>query len=694
MGRKITGTKKKISKQKRRIKSAALSEGAIMKYELLTQLIDNIPDVIYFKDKKGKLILVNKAHAQGLGLKPQDVVGKTDFDIFSKSRAAIMAKDDAQVMRTGKPIIDKIERATRADGVDNYVSTTKIPRYDAKGNIIGIMGITRDITSRIQLERLREEREQILKRLRVLEEMTKMKSEFLSVVSHELNTPLIVVKEALMLIIDGIAGAVNKKQKHLLLRAAANIERLKRMIDDLLDMSRLEKHKLVLHYSLVNFNDLLMSSADFFIKWAHEKNITLRYQLPPKEINIFVDPERVSQIISNLINNAIKFTEQHGRITVQVDILESKIRVGVFDTGIGIAAKDLSKLFRKFSQVSLDPTAKKGGVGLGLSIVKELVEKHGGEVWVESKPGVGSKFYFTLPRFYTTKKLDRQVRNRINKLLDKRISLYLINILIINFKEFKKRITVRPRQLFGDLKRFILETIDEFAVADRERPEVILEGYQRGEWSILFPEIKEGEAVSICNSLRRKIEQYFAHYKVRGVFINLGVMSYFQKSHVPTTRHLLTNLYVKRISIGSEVRKHERISYRANIDVIFPDRQIQPSQAMDISAGGISFTLERPFAETVDISAGGISFQVAEPLSTDAEVEVVLKPPQARAYLRLHGRVAWIKNIEEAEEGRIKRYYKVGVEFSRLSDNQKKQVNRLIQSIKSGSSGTLGNVKP
>ena len=131
--------------------------------------MDHVPDVIYFKDKKGRLVLVNRAHAKGLGAKPEDVVGKTDFDFFSKKRSQEMAKDDLYIIRTGKPIIDKVERATRPDGIDNYVSTTKIPMSDEKGRVIGLIGITRDITRRMQFERLKKEKVRIEKKLEVLE---------------------------------------------------------------------------------------------------------------------------------------------------------------------------------------------------------------------------------------------------------------------------------------------------------------------------------------------------------------------------------------------------------------------------------------------------------------------------------------------------------------------------------------------
>ena len=161
----------------------------LYKYRLLSDLMRYIPDVIYFKDPAGRLIMVNDAHAKGLRLKPDEVAGKTDFDFFPKERAQLMAKDDRYVMKTGKAIIDKIERSTRPDGIDNYVSTTKIPRYDKEGKIVGLIGITRDITRRMSLERIQKEKEIIEKKLESAEELNKIKSEFVSVVSHELRTP-------------------------------------------------------------------------------------------------------------------------------------------------------------------------------------------------------------------------------------------------------------------------------------------------------------------------------------------------------------------------------------------------------------------------------------------------------------------------------------------------------------------------
>ena len=286
------------------------------RYQLLKELMGRIPDVIYFKDRQGRLVMVNQAHARGLGLKPDEVVGKTDFDFFPRERAALMAADDEAVMKSGKPIIDKVERATRPDGVDNYVSTTKIPRYDEDGKVVGLIGITRDITHRMQLERLTEEKELMQRKLDILEYTNKTKSEFVSVVSHELKTPLAIIKEATLLLLDNIAGALNQKQRGLLGKVSDRVGHLDSMINNLLDISRIERGKFRLHYSLANINGIIKDSADYFQRVAQGKGISLEYRLPKRQVHVFIDPEKINQVIINLINNAIKFTEQKGKITV------------------------------------------------------------------------------------------------------------------------------------------------------------------------------------------------------------------------------------------------------------------------------------------------------------------------------------------------------------------------------------------
>ncbi|NQT75908.1 MAG: PAS domain-containing protein [Candidatus Omnitrophica bacterium] len=632
------------------------------KYNLLSDLMEHIPDVIYFKDKKGKLIMVNHAHARGLGLKPEQVVGKTDFDFFPKDRAELMAKDDIRVIKTGKPIIDKVERATRPDGIDNYSSTTKIPRYDSKGNIIGLVGITRDITHRAHVKSLQEEKERIQKKLNALEEVTNMKSEFVSVVSHELRTPLAIIKEAVLLLFEQLVGPINPKQKEILSKAKNNVERLKNIVDELLDISRIERGTLNLHYSLLNLNDLLRDSSDFFRKLAQEKGIRLEYALPREQVNIFVDAGRINQIVSNLISNAIKFTEENGEIRIEAKILEAKVRIGVMDTGIGIAKHDLPNLFKKFVQASKSESAERKGVGLGLAIVKELVGKHGGEIWAESRLGVGTKLYFTLPLFYTEKSLNKDIRDTVNNLLQKGSSVYLINLLIVNFKEFKKRTRIKPRRLFEDLKIIIDGSLERFHKKGKNSPQVILEDYRSGEWGILIAETEKDRVAEICGLLRDRMREYFTKNKLKDVFINLGILSYSSDEQGVLDKQLLANIHINKIYIGSEVRRFKRVSYKANIEVVHSEDKTESSQTMDISEGGVCFLSERQ-------------------LVTDAPVRMRLGLSMSKKPLDIKARVAWQRSTKEEGSKEGAGRYKIGLQFVGLKGKDKSRVSRLIKSL-------------
>ncbi|MDD5594832.1 MAG: ATP-binding protein [Candidatus Omnitrophica bacterium] len=632
------------------------------KYKLLAELMDYIPDVIYFKDKHGHLLMVNQAHAKGLGLRPEEVVGKTDFDIFPKARAEKMLQDDLKVIKTGKAIIDKVERATRADGIDNYVSTTKIPRLDSRGKVIGLIGITRDITKRVQLERLQEETEKIKSRIDTLEELNKIKSGLISVVSHELRTPLAIIMEAVDLVYEQISGPLNDKQREVLATAKINIERLKRMVEELLEMSRIESAQFRLRYSLVNFNELLKETSDFFVKLAAEKGVSLEYALPAKQINVFLDYSRVSQIISNLVNNAIKFTEKDGRIIVELKLLENKIRVGVIDTGIGISGGDLPKLFNKFVQVSKKPEAEKKGVGLGLSIVKELVEKHGGEIWVESRLGVGSKFYFTLPLLYTTSQLGPEVKEKINKLMEKGVPLSLINILVVNYRKFKERINLKPEQFFTELSLIIEKILNEFSGKRNEKARLLFMDEKFGECSIICPEVSEEEVAKLCKLLKGRILDFIAKNKISGIFINIGILSYPERKSSGSVQQLLANLNIKKVYIGSETRKFERINYKAEIETLCVG---QPAQ----------------FSQTIDISQGGVCFLSPRPLKTDSKINIRLRFGKEKKIFSADGRVAWIKRIEATAKAASQ--YRIGIEFSGLSKLDKKRILKFIKSISS-----------
>jgi len=632
------------------------------KYKFFTDFMDSIPDVVYFKDIKGKLIMVNKAHAKGLGLSPEQVVGRTDFDFFPKKKAQKMHKDDMQVIKTGQPIIDKIERSTRADRVDNFVSTTKIPRYDEKGNIIGLIGITRDISRRIYTEKSTEDKEKILKRLRASEELNVLKSEFISVVSHELRTPLAIIKEALSLLADQIMGPFNEKQKNICEKAKQNAIRLDKLIDDLLDISRIQTKKLKLHYYLVNLSDLITDNSDFFTKTATQKSISLKYDLPHEQINIFIDPERITQVIINLITNALKFTEQNGSITVEVRVLKDKIRIGVIDTGVGIAKNQLEVLFDRFVQASRKLGAQQKGLGLGLSISKEIIKMHSGEIWVESELGVGSSFYFTLPMFYTDKSLDEQVRSQVNSLIEKGRSVCFINVLIHNYNKFKKFIPITSKKLFSDFENISQQITSSFSIKNTKNSQLVFIDRQKGNFGLLVPDVTSEQARVVSEKIRDELRKYFEKNKVRNCFINLGIISLPLEEKSSGYINVAGDINIEKIYVGADIRASARIPYDSMIEFSYEEKQA---------------------SKTINISKGGLCFLSKKPIKTDSIIDIRLRLSGGKNYFSARGRVAWISKVDEVDEV----LYKIGLEFIKLSKKDKACLFKLLKSKTKKSKG-------
>ncbi|MBU1767996.1 MAG: HAMP domain-containing histidine kinase, partial [Candidatus Omnitrophica bacterium] len=234
---------------------------------------------------------------------------------------------------------------------------------------------------------------------KALKEISEMKSDFVSTASHELRTPLAVIRESVSIVLDEISGKVNQKQKRLLSIAVNNISRLTRLIDNLLDISKIESHSNLL---VLKTMDIIKVAKEIVKEWdgeALEKNIKLTLaQYPKKPLWVKADPDKLIQIFDNLISNALKFTRNRGKITINVFDKANEAEVEIIDTGCGIAPSDMPKLFEKFEQLNHDPETGNKGTGLGLAITKGLLAKHGGRIGVESKLGQGTKFTFILPK--------------------------------------------------------------------------------------------------------------------------------------------------------------------------------------------------------------------------------------------------------------------------------------------------------
>jgi signal transduction histidine kinase len=229
-----------------------------------------------------------------------------------------------------------------------------------------------------------------------LQEADQFKSDFVANVSHEFRTPLTTIKGSTDNMLDGISGALTDKQRHYLHRIKANTDRLARMINDLLDLSRIEAGQLLIVPVKVSVQQVTHDVVENLQGLAAEKGMTLRLRASPSVVMALADPDRINQIVVNLVTNAIKFTPSGGSVEVRVVSDGEFVCVAVQDTGEGIPPEEVDRIFEKFHQVSGTAAARRGA-GLGLLIAKRLVELQGGRIWVESEPGKGSTFQFTLP---------------------------------------------------------------------------------------------------------------------------------------------------------------------------------------------------------------------------------------------------------------------------------------------------------
>lgn len=226
-------------------------------------------------------------------------------------------------------------------------------------------------------------------------EVERMKSEFVSVVSHELRTPLTSIHGSLGLLASGLLGSTSEKGRRMLDIAVTNTDRLIRLLNDILDMEKLDSGKTEIHRRLCNAGELLRNAADVMRPMAQKHEISLEVRDSDEEI--WADPDLLAQCLTNLLSNAIKFSEPGGLVSMNVLSLGNEIRFQVADDGRGIPSNKQHSIFERFQQVDASDSRKKGGTGLGLAISRSIIQQHGGRIWVESELGKGSRFFFTVP---------------------------------------------------------------------------------------------------------------------------------------------------------------------------------------------------------------------------------------------------------------------------------------------------------
>ncbi len=273
--------------------------------------------------------------------------------------------------------------------------------------------------------------DELLQKNEDLRKLDELKSNFVSTISHELRTPLTIIKESISQIIDGILGPVPEKQQKSLSIAHRSCNRLMNIINDLLDMSKLEAKKVRLHKEYVDVADLIHDVVLSFEPQAAQKGLEIKLDCPTQPVKIEMDHARMVQVFTNFVGNSLKFTKQ-GSITLGFTENIDEIHCWIKDTGCGIAEEDLKKVFNRFEQFNRQPGSGPRGTGLGLSICKEIIQLHGGNVWVESKLDQGTTINFALPKFSSQKYALAAVHEAFAKAVDQSLPLSLVTISINN----------------------------------------------------------------------------------------------------------------------------------------------------------------------------------------------------------------------------------------------------------------------
>ena len=334
--------------------------------------IDSLYDPVIITDAEGAVTKLNPAAEEIFGSEARNA-GKHIEEVARDSRIAVAV---SEALRSQRPVAGEGAASVlplAVDGLERAFRLRTTPMRDEEGRLLGAVTLLDDITH--------------------LREIDRVKSEFIATASHELRTPLTSVQMSVHLLLEGAAGGLADKQRAMLQACREDCERLEKLMRDLLDLSRIEAGKSVPQLSPVRVGDLIAVSAESLRPQVEAKGIAFGIEAPAELPSVLADRPQIERVIMNLVSNAVRHTESGGSIRVQAMRRDGHVAVSVTDTGRGIPAEYLPRIFETFAQV---PGGPSGGAGLGLAISKRIVEAHGGQIVVKSVVGRGTTFTFTL----------------------------------------------------------------------------------------------------------------------------------------------------------------------------------------------------------------------------------------------------------------------------------------------------------
>ncbi|MBN2378276.1 PAS domain-containing protein [candidate division WOR-3 bacterium] len=336
-------------------------------------IIQSVPDGVIIIGEDLKVVAANPVAAEALGFSPAEAQGKHLLEVFNNEELFAHVKS---ILRTKKQKSGILESALSVDqGKEKkHFRVSVTPVKTDRGQILGVVILLQDITR--------------------LQELDRLKSEFVMAASHELRTPLTAIILSLGVLEENVSSKLGTKDKELLGASLSEAERLRSLVNDLLDLSRIESGKMEMRFEPVEVSSLARKAIAMLEGQAEEKGIELREELDENLLYVKADADKIIWVLTNLIGNALRYTDSGGHVLIQGKKLKDFVHVTVADDGVGIPEEYQSRIFDKFVQV--DDGRKTGGTGLGLPLCREIVRAHGGTIWVKSTPGQGSSFTFTL----------------------------------------------------------------------------------------------------------------------------------------------------------------------------------------------------------------------------------------------------------------------------------------------------------
>ena len=336
-------------------------------------VIRSIAEGLVVVNENGEVLLMNPAAEKLLGTKKENKIGKSilqdlkDEQLISLATRPQGKEGIGMELNSGVDETKKVLRASTAVIENEY------------GKTVGMVSVLSDVTKQKELDR--------------------MKSDFVAKVSHELRTPIVTTQNSIALLLNKATGPLTQDQEKFLTIAQRNLKRLSLLINDILDLSKIDASKMKMEFASHPIEKLIDEVCDALVAWAKAKDIKIERRVQKNIPEVNLDFNRMVQVLNNIIGNAVKFTPKGGAVTVEarLDGVQKSVLVSVTDTGIGITKEDLNKVFDKFQQVGERAVTDIAGTGLGLSIAKEIIGLHGGKIWAESEEKQGAKFCFTLP---------------------------------------------------------------------------------------------------------------------------------------------------------------------------------------------------------------------------------------------------------------------------------------------------------